>query len=227
MKNHMPASCRSFLPKKSRGRPGSGLKRTPALRGSHTLTPPFAAAYLHVSPERLVLVSDSLGKPRLAINRTAPSVQPFPLRRDGLVCLCPGARGRVDVEKMDRDVDELDIARRMFTQAEARRLETLQGDERTAAFFNSWTRLEALAKASGRGLGSVSPGKFLRHGRRGIKAQWRQKAIPGHEAAWQVISLQRVGIRRCGCRRGPLAGKFSAWNGCIKRRIYFPLHVRS
>jgi 4'-phosphopantetheinyl transferase len=149
------------------------------------------AAYLRGSPERLALHPDAHGKPRLA-GQTRDSIR-FNLSRSGEMALYAFGQGRevgVDVEKISRNVDELAIARRMFAQSEVQQLEALQGDERTAAFFNSWTRLEALAKASGCGLGSISQGQIsLPQG----TAEANPVAAndgPGLEAGWPVISLQ-------------------------------------
>jgi 4'-phosphopantetheinyl transferase len=149
------------------------------------------AAYRRVSPERLVLIPDSRGKPRLA-DQTGDSIR-FNLSRSDEMALYAFGHGRevgVDVEKIGRNVDELAIARRMFTPDEARRLEALQGDERTVAFFNSWTRLEALAKASGHGLGSISQGKISLPPEEDGPNPVTTKGGAGHEPAWHTISLQ-------------------------------------
>ncbi|HXC01298.1 MAG TPA: 4'-phosphopantetheinyl transferase superfamily protein [Opitutaceae bacterium] len=149
------------------------------------------SGYLHALPERLVLVTDLLGKPRLADQTDGPIR--FNLSRSGEMALYAFAQGHevgVDVEQIRPNADELAIARRMFTPDEARRLETLQGDERTAAFFNSWTRLEALAKASGRGLSSISHGEFSLPPEAGGAGMGTARDNSGDVAAWQIISLQ-------------------------------------
>jgi 4'-phosphopantetheinyl transferase len=149
------------------------------------------SAYLHVPPEHLVLNPGSRGKPRL-VDQSDGSIR-FNLSHSGEMALCAFAQGRevgVDVEKISRDMDDLAIARRMFTPGEARRLETLQGDERTAAFFNSWTRLEALAKACGHGLGSTAHGETSLPLEEAGSSPMSAIGEPGHEVGWQVISLQ-------------------------------------
>lgn len=58
----------------------------------------------------------------------------------------------VDVEHMARTVEITDIAARFFTENEARQINTLKGSAQRRAFFNVWTRKEALLKAIGSGL---------------------------------------------------------------------------
>lgn len=58
----------------------------------------------------------------------------------------------VDVEQMTRTVEITDIAARFFTVNESRQIQALSGDAQKRAFFNVWTRKEALLKAIGSGL---------------------------------------------------------------------------
>jgi 4'-phosphopantetheinyl transferase len=158
---------------------------------AHGVLRHLLAAYLGAQPENLVLVPDSNGKPRLT-GQAGDSIR-FNLSRSGEMALCAFACGRevgVDVEKIAREVDELAIARRMFTPSEADRLATLQGEERTAAFFNSWTRLEALVKASGRGLGSMAQEEFSLPQKIDDARKVEAKGGSGHEPVWQIVSLQ-------------------------------------
>lgn len=55
----------------------------------------------------------------------------------------------VDIERLDRTVTPLAIARRYFTAVEFRELEALGAEERPRAFFAGWTRKEAVVKARG------------------------------------------------------------------------------
>ena len=149
------------------------------------------AAYLRVEPESVAMVPDAHGKPRLA-GQSGGSIR-FNLSHSGDVALyafCAGREVGVDVEKIRSNVDELAIARQVFTQHEVSQLEMLQGEERTVAFFSSWTRLEALAKASGRGLGIIPQGGILLPPENEGVSRMTAGGSPGHEAAWQIISLQ-------------------------------------
>jgi 4'-phosphopantetheinyl transferase len=58
----------------------------------------------------------------------------------------------VDVEKVRRDVELEQIARRFFSAHEQMQLAALPADERVDAFFRCWTRKEAYIKATGDGL---------------------------------------------------------------------------
>jgi 4'-phosphopantetheinyl transferase len=149
------------------------------------------AAYLGAGPEGLVMVPGAHGKPRLA-GQSAHSIR-FNLSHSGEVALCAFCVGRevgVDIEKIRRDADELAVARQVFTQREVNQLEALHGDERTAAFFKSWTRMEALAKATGLGLGLIPSGGISLPPETGEASTVVVKGDPGHDATWQIISLQ-------------------------------------
>lgn len=58
----------------------------------------------------------------------------------------------IDVEKIRRDIDHNRLARRFFSEREARELSTLSPGERLHAFFSVWVRKEAFVKAVGRGI---------------------------------------------------------------------------
>jgi|CXWL01.1.fsa_nt_gi 4'-phosphopantetheinyl transferase len=55
----------------------------------------------------------------------------------------------IDIERLDRTVAPLAIARRYFTALEFASLMALPEDERPRAFFAGWTRKEAVVKARG------------------------------------------------------------------------------
>lgn len=58
----------------------------------------------------------------------------------------------IDVEHITRTVEIVDIATRFFTANEAQQINALSGNAQRRAFFNVWTRKEALLKAIGSGL---------------------------------------------------------------------------
>jgi 4'-phosphopantetheinyl transferase len=58
----------------------------------------------------------------------------------------------VDVEHMTRTIEIDSIATRFFTTNEARQIQALSGAAQRRAFFNVWTRKEALLKTIGSGL---------------------------------------------------------------------------
>jgi 4'-phosphopantetheinyl transferase len=149
------------------------------------------AAYLRVLPECLILVPDSHGKPRLA-DQADRSIR-FNISHSGemiLYAFCVGREVGVDVEKIRSNTDELAIARQVFTQNEVSQVELSQGAMRIEIFFNFWTRMEALAKASGHGLGIIpQKGISLPPEVDGTSMAMTRNSS-GHEVAWQIISLQ-------------------------------------
>ncbi|MGA3006501.1 MAG: 4'-phosphopantetheinyl transferase superfamily protein [Opitutaceae bacterium] len=157
---------------------------------AHSVLRLLLSAYLGVEPKQVRLVADDRGKPRLA-DQTDGSIR-FNLSHSGalaLYALCLGREVGVDVEKVDRSVEPMAVARRMFTPSEAGRLEALLGEERTTAFFELWTRMEALAKATGHGLGSKSANDGFLPVNDGATLGGA-KGQPGDEAGWQTVSLQ-------------------------------------
>jgi 4'-phosphopantetheinyl transferase len=55
----------------------------------------------------------------------------------------------IDIERLDRKVNPLEIAKRYFTPRERAALEGFPAQARTRAFFAGWTRKEAIVKARG------------------------------------------------------------------------------
>ena len=62
-----------------------------------------------------------------------------------------------DVEHIRAVGELLDIAKRMFSPADAAAIAALPADRRMPAFFRCWTRMEAHLKATGGGLGDHPP----------------------------------------------------------------------
>ncbi|MGW6195354.1 4'-phosphopantetheinyl transferase family protein [Kribbella sp. NPDC055110] len=89
----------------------------------------------------------------------------------------------LDVEKVDLGVDVDSVARVALTDAEVRELSGYDGIAKARAFTTYWTRMEAVAKATGEGLrgdlrGVVPSGVQVRELEVGV----------GHCAAVAVIS---------------------------------------
>jgi 4'-phosphopantetheinyl transferase len=106
--------------------------------------------YLEVAPEEVQLELDPEGKPRLA----EPVEWRFNLTHSedwGLLAVSREEVG-VDLEFTGRPLDCQGLARRFFSEREARSVESVSGSERVFAFFQIWTLKEAYVKATGRGL---------------------------------------------------------------------------
>ncbi len=65
----------------------------------------------------------------------------------------------IDLEFVDRKVEELQLARTVFTASEVKRLENTDEEEAKHLFFQLWTAKEAYLKVLGTGL-SLSPKKL-------------------------------------------------------------------
>ena len=65
------------------------------------------------------------------------------------IAFCLGTDVGLDIERLDRTVEPLAIAKRYFTPVELAALKTWPDDQRPRAFFAGWTRKEAIVKARG------------------------------------------------------------------------------
>lgn len=77
---------------------------------------------------------------RFSVSHTGPHVA---------IAFAAGIDVGIDIERTDRAVNALAIARRYFTPEELSTLETLPADALTRGFFAGWTRKEAIVKARG------------------------------------------------------------------------------
>jgi 4'-phosphopantetheinyl transferase len=102
----------------------------------------------------------------------------------------------VDVEDADRDVDELELGRTVFSAREQEALAAIPvGQARRAAFYALWTRKEAILKALGTGL-SREPRTIdlgLRAGDTGF-AEWTDETTGER---WTIAALE-VGAAQSG-----------------------------
>ncbi len=110
---------------------------------------------LGVPPDRLVFSQEANGKPLLA--RTASPVAFNLSHTDRLAAfaLSAGRRVGIDVETVREPADLEGVAKYVFPAAVAARLAALPEEGRRDRFFRLWTRLEAVAKACGLGLGGL------------------------------------------------------------------------
>ncbi len=107
--------------------------------------------WLSLDPAAFVFLLGPHGKPRL----DPPSSLRFNLSHSGdsiVIALTEGIDLGVDVEELDRHTPTERLARRFFTQAEARAVEQAPEADRNRIFFHCWTAKEAVLKATGSGL---------------------------------------------------------------------------
>jgi 4'-phosphopantetheinyl transferase len=143
----------SLLSTSERARAGR-LKR-PHERGrsleAHCAVRGILALQLGVPPRSLEFGATAAGKPFLA--RPAQSLE-FNLShsgRHGLIAVAENRSVGVDIEVRRPMSDLLEVALGVATAREAKLLRQLPAGQIHAAFFDLWTRKEALLKALGRG----------------------------------------------------------------------------
>lgn len=110
--------------------------------------------YLDVAPARLTYRTMPHGKPELD-GPAAETGLRFNVSNSGDLALFAMTRRReigVDLERIKRMDDGMDIARRFFSAPENAVFAALPEDARDLAFFHCWTRKEAYIKAIGEGL---------------------------------------------------------------------------
>jgi 4'-phosphopantetheinyl transferase len=148
-------------------------------------------AYLERSPADVAIVLAARSKPELACPGDPPLR--FNVSHSGEIALVGVTRGAdlgVDVEVIRAMADRDSVARQVFSPAEREEYESLADEDRTAGFFNGWTRKEAFLKAQGEGLfGDLSgfdvtlapgrPPRLLRVG-----------AAPDEAERWRLVSFE-------------------------------------
>jgi 4'-phosphopantetheinyl transferase len=175
--------------------------------------------YLAAEPRALQLCYGPNGKPSLADDRSGLR---FNLAHSGALGVCALAWGSevgVDLERLRPIRDAEGVARKAFSPREIARLESLPEPARLRAFYETWTRKEAVLKALGHGLArpldsfDVSPGPneppplprtggdsaeahlFSFHALEPEDGYVGAVAVPGD--GWQVRSARWVWDERC------------------------------
>lgn len=113
------------------------------------------ASYLHTDPAQLSFTYSSNGKPAFTEELAANTRIHFNLAHSGELALVAVTRlGNlgVDVEsvRVIENVDEL--VARFFSARENEKFQRVPEEQKPAAFFNLWSRKEALLKATGEGI---------------------------------------------------------------------------
>ena len=110
------------------------------------------ARRMDVAPDAIQFEVRPSGKPDVSPGAPSRLDCRFSVSHTGPHIAMAFARGvdvGIDIERLDRDVDPLHIARRYFTPWELFSLEATPAEARTRAFFAGWTRKEAIVKARG------------------------------------------------------------------------------
>lgn len=114
------------------------------------------AHFTATAPQDVKFEYSAEGKP-LHSAQTAINIQFNLSHTEGLaaIAIARSRRVGIDVEQAARVIDEVEIAEKYFSAAESAHLRKLSEADRRRAFLSCWTRKEAYAKATGRGLSSV------------------------------------------------------------------------
>jgi len=125
-----------------------------AYAARHGILRHILAEYLAMRPDEIGLVQDANGKPRIDPSSNETDLR-FSLSRSAHVAVFAIVRHcevGVDVE-MVRDIPDWEsVAQWAFSERELRVLDDLPAPQRAGAFFQGWTRKEALLKCSGDGI---------------------------------------------------------------------------
>lgn len=103
---------------------------------------------LHIEPKCLAIFISSKGKPYLEFN---PIYFNFSYSDEmAVLAIHPEKEIGVDIEKMEKQADLLEVARQHFSKEEYQTL--LKSDQQISLFYQIWTQKEAFIKAIGDGL---------------------------------------------------------------------------
>lgn len=109
--------------------------------------------YADVDPRDWRFAENQFGKPYVSGPGDLPVA--FNLSHTAGLVVCAVAATEtigVDVERMDREVEYLNIAKRFFAETEWQLVKSAPSDRRAEVFFRVWTLKEAYIKAHGSGL---------------------------------------------------------------------------
>jgi 4'-phosphopantetheinyl transferase len=121
---------------------------------AHALTRRLLASSAGVDPAELCFERTENGRPEISAPQAALELR-FNLSHTRGLVACAVTLNRaigVDVEHIDRRVELLGVAHRVFSPREIAGLEMLSGDAQRVRFFELWTLKEAYVKAIGKGL---------------------------------------------------------------------------
>lgn len=154
--------------------------------------------YLHRKPAEIRFSHGSCGKPSLRVDCGTPELRFNLARSQGreLYAIAHGREVGIDVEHIEPDLANLEVAKRFFSRRECSELCALPTYLQLEAFFNCWTRKEAYVKARGEGLlmsldsfdVSLTPGQpaELSDGGDGKWSLFALTPAPGYAAAVAV-----------------------------------------
>lgn len=108
--------------------------------------------HFQIAPAAIVFGYMKNGKPFVAGNSTQIHFNMSHSEECALYAISKRCRLGADIECLNRNIDWHGLVRRFFTNREFSALQQLPAFTRKRAFFTSWTRKEAILKATGDGL---------------------------------------------------------------------------
>jgi 4'-phosphopantetheinyl transferase len=118
---------------------------------AHAVMRAVLANYLRINPKEVQYTKNEYSKPYLA-DLTALMFNLSHSNDLALLAITLEREVGVDVEFIRPDLAGMGVAQRYFAPAEVQALAELPTDQQASAFFNCWTRKEAIIKARGAGL---------------------------------------------------------------------------
>lgn len=170
----------------------------------------LAGRYLGVAPREVRFHRDRCGKPTLdkTMNPRALVFNMSESEGMALFAFCRDMDVGIDIERIRAMPPVADIVKRFFSPAEQEEYSALASDQKLQAFFNGWTRKEAVLKAVGCGLlaptsdfdVSLTPGKPARIERTapgmGAPGQWGLHHLALGNGFVGAVAARRVPVRR-------------------------------
>ena len=109
--------------------------------------------YLNISPTQLSIETQLKGKPILNVNGARPiHFNVSHTKGMAFIAFSPQHGVGIDVEWVNRKIQNHDIVQRYFSQRESAYLASLPLEEQTLQFFSYWTCKEAYLKMQGSGI---------------------------------------------------------------------------
>lgn len=167
------------------------------------------SSILDCEPGELTFVYGPAGKPFLAAPWALSNLQ-FNLSHSsnfGAVAVAFGSAVGIDIEETHLPDDASELVNRFFCKNEARAFASLPKEKRPTAFFNLWTRKEALLKATGEGIAhclnqvevSFMDGEDARLKKTtpglGDLADWTLKEIPAPAGFAASVAIKNPRVR--------------------------------
>ncbi|NNL89998.1 MAG: 4'-phosphopantetheinyl transferase superfamily protein [Marinicaulis sp.] len=110
------------------------------------------AGYEGTKPAEIVFHENEFGRPEIHPSKAGITFNHSRSGERGLLCVAEDGVLGIDIEELRDARDLVDVAKLNFSRRELIQLEQLPEGAQLEAFYNCWTRKEAVVKAAGQGL---------------------------------------------------------------------------